>query len=151
MSTGFGGHHHTYAEPLGRWSIEAACLTLVIPPVDEKDALDPDGPARRRLAVFFESTGEDRFESDSLAKAVCSTCPVRADCLLHAIVTKDDYGVWGGTVPDQRKRIRRYLVVFNERPTIRLMGILIDSWLTLPRRRQDADIRRRRPKVASHG
>jgi WhiB family redox-sensing transcriptional regulator len=41
------------------------------------------------------------------AKAVCSRCPVAADCLAWALVTGQDAGVWGGLSEDQRRALLR--------------------------------------------
>ncbi|MFD5788654.1 WhiB family transcriptional regulator [Streptomyces sp. NPDC127037] len=30
------------------------------------------------------------------AKAQCAPCPVRSECLTHALTAREDYGVWGG-------------------------------------------------------
>lgn len=40
------------------------------------------------------------------AKRVCSRCPVKPDCLAYALALGDDWGVWGGTDPGDRRRIR---------------------------------------------
>ncbi len=42
------------------------------------------------------------------AIAVCSGCPVRAECLELALRnwTVGQHGVWGGTVPAERERLR---------------------------------------------
>lgn len=39
------------------------------------------------------------------ARLICATCPVRQDCLQHALVDGETYGVWGGA----SERVRRYL------------------------------------------
>lgn len=55
----------------------------------------------------------ERISDGSLAKAraVCATCPVQYECLAYALTTLDrievDHGVWGGTTPEQRVRLRR--------------------------------------------
>lgn len=41
----------------------------------------------------------------SLAYRTCAICPVRVDCLIFA-VNNHEYGIWGGTNENQRKRIR---------------------------------------------
>ena len=40
---------------------------------------------------------------------MCLGCPVRPECLMEALHhdERSDCGVWGGTNPDQRRRIRR--------------------------------------------
>ena len=40
------------------------------------------------------------------ARAVCAGCPVRADCLAHALATDTRDGIWGG-VDMERERPRR--------------------------------------------
>jgi WhiB family transcriptional regulator, redox-sensing transcriptional regulator len=37
----------------------------------------------------------------SSAKAVCARCPVRANCLSYALITRPD-GIWGGTTREER-------------------------------------------------
>ena len=41
------------------------------------------------------------------AKQVCAHCPVRMACLDFAILTNQQYGVWGGCTEDERRAIRR--------------------------------------------
>ena len=63
--------------------------------------------AGRDTEVFFP---EDQQPS-RLAKWFCRRCPVRQDCLAHAIETDERYGVWGGVDEHTREllvaRIRR--------------------------------------------
>jgi WhiB family transcriptional regulator, redox-sensing transcriptional regulator len=68
------------------WRQEAACRDL------------PGG-------MFFP-TGSST-EEEAPARAVCASCPVRAECLEHALKTRTDYGIWGGTNPRERARLRR--------------------------------------------
>ena len=44
-----------------------------------------------------------------VAKAVCSRCPVTAQCLDAALAqpVSEDFGVWAGTTPGQRARMRK--------------------------------------------
>ena len=57
----------------------------------------------------------DRGESASArqqadaAKAVCNRCPVRPNCLEWALETGQDYGVWGGMSPNERRAFKRSL------------------------------------------
>ena len=41
------------------------------------------------------------------AKAVCARCDVQSTCLDFAIVTNQEYGVWGGTSEEERRLLRR--------------------------------------------
>lgn len=87
---------------------------------------DGDGVSWRKGAacqaasadLFFPvgSTGpaEDLIEA---AKSVCQSCPVRVACLRFALETNQEFGVWGGTSEDERKRLRR--VWLTHRPSLR--------------------------------
>jgi WhiB family redox-sensing transcriptional regulator len=67
------------------------------------------------LPAFFDDAiclGADPsiFDGDSLtdvleAKKICSACPIQAMCLEWAAQTQDA-GVWGGSTPDERKKLR---------------------------------------------
>jgi len=46
-------------------------------------------------------------DQEAEALAICATCPVRAQCLEHALRNREAYGIWGGTTPEQRRRIAR--------------------------------------------
>ena len=48
----------------------------------------------------------DEFAS-ALAKEVCAECPVVAECLEYALVTRQLAGVWGGHSEQELARIRR--------------------------------------------
>jgi WhiB family transcriptional regulator, redox-sensing transcriptional regulator len=68
----------------GRWWEQAAC----------KDA-DPD--------LFFPVSGIGSGRRQAAeAKAVCASCGVRQLCLDYALVTRQEYGVWGGTTEADR-------------------------------------------------
>ena len=41
------------------------------------------------------------------AKAVCRRCPVISDCLAWAVESGQDFGVWGGMTPEERRPFRR--------------------------------------------
>jgi len=40
------------------------------------------------------------------AKAVCAGCPVRAQCLEHALAHDERFGVWGGLSEPERRRLK---------------------------------------------
>ncbi|MGC4947790.1 WhiB family transcriptional regulator [Streptomyces sp. DT224] len=62
------------------WSDDAACLG-------------------EHPSVFFPSgKGPDAL----YAKGLCGPCPVRSECLTHALTWREDYGVWGGLDEDER-------------------------------------------------
>ena len=66
------------------WRLDAACR-----------GLDP--------LVFHPSEGDEGLE----AKAVCAECPVRQDCLDHALAVREKDGVWGGLTAIERRRLLR--------------------------------------------
>lgn len=41
------------------------------------------------------------------ALALCGRCEVRAACYRQAMADREEFGVWGGTVESQRRRIFR--------------------------------------------
>jgi WhiB family redox-sensing transcriptional regulator len=59
--------------------------------------------------LFFPVSGLDQVQR---AKAVCGGCLVRRDCLLFALATGQQYGVWGGLTETER----RFLIVPRQRP-----------------------------------
>lgn len=62
--------------------------------------------------VFFLDDNERKHEkaaSEAIAKLVCCDCPVINECLTHALSVPENYGVWGGRNPDERKTLRRQL------------------------------------------
>jgi len=52
-------------------------------------------------ALFYPERGEDVAQ----AKAICATCPVKAECLAYNLHEK--HGIWGGTSERERRRLRR--------------------------------------------
>jgi WhiB family redox-sensing transcriptional regulator len=42
--------------------------------------------------IFFS----EELEDIALAKSLCATCPVMADCLEGALARREPWGVWGG-------------------------------------------------------
>lgn len=79
-------------EPENDWRPEAACR-----------GLDPE---------FFFSSDEianrqERLEREAEAKAVCTRCIVRSDCLSYALEAGERYGIWGGLNPQERRALGR--------------------------------------------
>ena len=71
---------------------------LVLPEFDLNLALcaqtDPE--------IFFPEKGG----AVNLAKQVCNSCEVKLDCLAWAVQNDEKYGIWGGTTPQERERLR---------------------------------------------
>jgi WhiB family transcriptional regulator, redox-sensing transcriptional regulator len=41
------------------------------------------------------------------ARKICDECPVKVECLEYALVNRIDYGIWAGTLPLERRALRR--------------------------------------------
>jgi WhiB family redox-sensing transcriptional regulator len=64
----------------------------------------------RRAACRGMGTGQffpSRGGTGQPARAICSTCPVRSECLDYAMGQADTVGVWGGLSAKERARMRR--------------------------------------------
>jgi WhiB family redox-sensing transcriptional regulator len=75
----------------------------------QEEAINPNDWRLRALcaqtdpeAFFPEKGGSARA-----ALAVCAECPVRGECLNHALENDERFGVWGGTTERERRRLRR--------------------------------------------
>ena len=66
------------------WASEAKCLQA-----------DPD--------TFFPEKGGSTRE----AKRICAECPVRSECLEHALEHDEKFGIWGGLSERERRKLKR--------------------------------------------
>ena len=55
--------------------------------------------------IFFPDDGN--VGAIRRAKAVCAECPVADECLMYAIETGQSDGIWGGTTPRERRKLKR--------------------------------------------
>jgi WhiB family transcriptional regulator, redox-sensing transcriptional regulator len=53
-------------------------------------------------ATFFPSLGGTTTD----ARAICSVCSVRQECLEYALADPEISGVWGGTSEWERRKLR---------------------------------------------
>jgi WhiB family redox-sensing transcriptional regulator len=53
--------------------------------------------------LFFPERGA----STRQAKAVCTGCPVREECLEYALSNGEKFGIWGGKSERERRILRR--------------------------------------------
>ncbi|HTQ93536.1 MAG TPA: WhiB family transcriptional regulator [Streptosporangiaceae bacterium] len=73
------------------WQDRAACRG-----VDVSLFVGPDGQRR-----------PEREAREAKAKAVCASCPVRAQCLDYTLGKSIKHGIWGGLNEEERARERR--------------------------------------------
>ncbi|WP_394816602.1 WhiB family transcriptional regulator [Streptomyces lancefieldiae] len=81
----------------GHWSDHTACR-----------AADPE-------ELFADGAGQNR------SKAICFGCPVRTECLAHALDNRVEHGVWGGMTKRERRALLR------RRPTVTSWRRLLDT------------------------
>lgn len=53
--------------------------------------------------AFFPEAGDNV----NPALRICQACPVRQKCLDWALANNETFGVWGGTTPNDRRKLRR--------------------------------------------
>ena len=82
-------------------------MTANTAPGDPHDSWREDAACLDHPAEWF--TGPHEPGDTGRAIDVCNTCPVRQPCLEAAlqIEVSADLGIWGGTTPATRRRIRR--------------------------------------------
>ncbi|WP_053762639.1 WhiB family transcriptional regulator [Streptomyces sp. AS58] len=79
------------------WGTQAVCRTA------DSDELFAVGAAQNR------------------AKAICTGCPVRTECLAHALDQRIEHGVWGGMTERERRALLR------RRPTVTSWRRLLET------------------------
>lgn len=75
--------------------------------------------ARCRVADADGLFVRGRHQRD--ARRFCGTCPVRTECLAHALDHRVEIGVWGGMTERQRRALLR------ERPQVQSWAQLLDA------------------------
>jgi WhiB family redox-sensing transcriptional regulator len=59
--------------------------------------------------LFFTPTHledkEERAAREGKAKAICSACTVRSQCLDFALATRESHGIWGGLNEVDRRHL----------------------------------------------
>lgn len=76
---------HESINPDDVWTLHGACF----------EHPDPD--------LWFPEEGQSGEE----AKRICASCPVRQDCLQHALSEIETIGIWGGASERVRRPLRR--------------------------------------------
>lgn len=73
---------------------------------------------RGSVAMFFPQNGGTAMADVAAARRVCTSCPVRTECLDMAIRERIHDGIWGGHTPRERRRIARDLDPFVKRKPV---------------------------------
>lgn len=72
------------------WAKKAACL-----------GMNPE--------IFYPDSDEIHSKVTKLALSICQGCPVRAECLTHAVNNDESFGIWGGlSLRSRRKLTKKY-------------------------------------------
>lgn len=86
-------------------------MAMPVSSYEEISWMDHPGVKCKRLTEFFYPNTPS--SEVALAKAACngvefgSVCPMREQCLQHAINYHEDFGVWGGMSERDRRKIHR--------------------------------------------
>jgi Transcription factor WhiB len=56
------------------------------------------------MTDLFYSEEQDDIDH---AKSICDTCENQSSCLESALTSREPFGVWGGSTPDERYAILR--------------------------------------------
>jgi WhiB family transcriptional regulator, redox-sensing transcriptional regulator len=65
-----------------------------------------NGPASDFYPPMHTERKHERLARERRAKSVCASCPVRVECLEHAIAVDERYGIWGGLNQEERRTLR---------------------------------------------
>lgn len=87
------------------WNEDAECRTYP-KKVFTPDIFDDAGEEWFDDGTIWEAFGDTSHYYDE-ARPICEVCPVRAQCLAHALEAKERFGMWGGLTPIERRRIER--------------------------------------------
>ena len=49
----------------------------------------------------------NRIHNIKIAKSYCKLCPVMSECLDYALSNDEEYGIWGGMTPRERRKHKR--------------------------------------------
>jgi WhiB family redox-sensing transcriptional regulator len=80
-----------------------------VPDRDQEAPWHTEAVCRRDEAgLFFAPSKEPtaaRLSREDAAKRVCGRCPVMVECLEHALLQPEPYGVWGGLTAAERRMV----------------------------------------------
>ena len=65
------------------------------------------GANTERFYAVDTTVQRDNPNKYGSARRLCLACDVREECLEFALVHNEKYGMWGGLLPFERRRLRR--------------------------------------------
>lgn len=79
-----------------------------------KDIFEPAVPEWTTEAICAQVSGDLWFPKKgangpmvAIVRSMCAGCPVRRQCLEHAIATEEQHGIWGGLTTKERRQLIR--------------------------------------------
>jgi WhiB family redox-sensing transcriptional regulator len=103
-TTGTGRKRQPKPKPLA--VVEALPVTHDKPDPDGTGDWVERGSCRQTdPELFFPTRSATHFARE--AKQVCHSCPVTAECLEHALSTREEFGVWGGLSARERRALMK--------------------------------------------
>lgn len=94
--------HDTARRMVGDWMADALCAQT-----------DPE--------AFHPEKGQ--VQDTRAARAVCLNCPVREQCLEFALASGDEFGVYGGLTPHERRQEKRRRKLTEKRNNVHEKGV----------------------------
>lgn len=86
-----------------------------------------------------EEPQDEKLERETKAKQICETCEIIRPCRTYALQREEEYGVWGGMTPGERREFNRWFKTYY--PNVSLwdeerVEKLIERWKKRHRKRQ---------------
>ena len=76
-------------------------------PIPRRPAWMADGACIEHPGIEFIPADQRSEDKAARAKAICSRCLCRAECLAYALADDSLLGVWAGTTTAERRAMRR--------------------------------------------
>lgn len=80
-------------------AIKAKTITFFVPDWDRGECR---GVTPEIAEKFHPDTGE-AAQAYRIIREYCEHCDIRRQCLIYALITQQDYGIWGGTTATMRR------------------------------------------------
>lgn len=88
-----------------------------------------------------EEPQKEKLEREWKAKRVCSQCELILPCRTFALRTDEEYGVWGGMTPGERREFLKWYKVFYSRMISltdeQAIDTLVKRWRERHRKKQN--------------